>query len=94
MVAQFREVLKIVSQVESSGELSSRSSTFLAPVSSERKINVPKISLSSWSRAGIAQYSTASESEVEGFYGEAGSSWPGAGDTTGAGWRYNSGKNC
>ena len=34
---------------------------------------------------GIAQYSTTTESEVEGSPGEAGSSWPGADDTTSAG---------
>ena len=96
----------MVSQVESSGELSSRWSTSsfrssrsglskyprsrcllgpeqtTQPAPTLQRLRKLLVELGLF---GIAQYSTTTESEVEGFCGEAGSSWPGADDTTGAG---------
>ena len=75
-IEQLKEVTKIVSQEESSGELSSRSS--VSSLQRLRKLLVKLVLLGS--------HSTTTESEVEGSSGEAGSSWPGADDTTSAGF--------
>ena len=87
-------VLKIVSQVESSGELSSRSSAasprscLLGPeqmTHTSADVTAVARSAGEGRPRGIAQCSAKTESEVEGSCGEAGSSWPGADDTTIAG---------
>ena len=92
-VVELVEVRKIVAELAvSSGEVGSsspgkRDTTDVADAAVEVPVGEAR-------PPGISQYSTTTESDVEGSSGEAGSSWPGADDTTSADVDATVARNC